>query len=247
MKTAILRLSAFCQLVLSHYGYMKLADMPRHTRPREKLATLGAQNLREAELLAILLRTGYRGKNAVELAERILRRYPLVDLLGLPLATLTSIKGIGPSRAAMLQAVSELALLILGKKTPRISCPDDAVAMLQHLKHRKQEYLIGIYLNARREVIAQETITIGTIDASLIHPREVFAPALSHRASCLVIAHNHPSGDTTPSLDDVEATEKLVEAGEILDIHILDHVIIADDSWTSLRQQHVVEFRGSIE
>lgn len=226
---------------------MKIADLPYHSRPREKLQRLGARGLRDAELLALILRTGYHGKNAVEVAERILRQYTLPDLLNLEQSKLEALKGIGPTRAATLKAIQEIALILSRTEAVPLSDPATIAAMLTNYRHKNQEYLIALYLNARREIISQDVITIGTLDSSLIHPREVFAPALQHRAASIVLAHNHPSGDSTPSLEDLDVTEKLIEAGELLAIGILDHIVIARDSWTSMRRDRLVEFRCPIK
>lgn len=220
---------------------MKLQELPPHARPREKLRDRGLSSLSESELLAILLRTGYQGKSALEIGQRILKRYSLAELAQLSFAELTLIKGIGPSRAAGIQATFELGrLLAQDEQVPTLSNPTAVWQLAQPLINKKQEHLLCLYLDARHHLICQETITIGTINSSLIHPREVFAPALQHRASNVIIVHNHPSGDTNPSEEDIRATEILVEAGQLLDIPILDHVIVSAQGWLSFRQQQLL-------
>lgn len=216
---------------------MHLHDLPAFARPREKLSLTGGDGLRTAELLAILLRTGYRGQNAIQVAEKLLQRFTLTELAELPLPDLAKLKGVGPSRAATIKTAFYLAQL-LSQPTPRqtIHQPEDAIKLCHDLITKRQEHVIGLYLDARHQLLQRQTITVGTVDSSLLHPREVYALALETRASGVIIIHNHPSGNPDPSAEDLEATDKLTAAGEVLDIPLFDHLIIAKDGWRSLRQ-----------
>lgn len=220
---------------------MKIHDLPKFKRPREKLRDRGAQGLSDAELLAILLRTGYQGKSALELAQQLLKHRSLYELLHLPQNTLDDLRGLGPAKAALFQSIAAiLDRYSIPTETPIIATPTQAIPLLHFLKNKKQEYLIALYLNARYQLIAQETVTIGTLDSSLIHPREVFAPAIEYRAAHVILAHNHPSGDAYPSQEDVVITEKLVEVGELLDIPLLDHLVVAGNQWQSLKELNLL-------
>ena len=215
----------------------KIKDLPKFKRPREKLFEKGADALKDYELLAILLRTGYQGKSAIEIAKRILKEKPFKKLISLSIKDLAKIKGVGPSRAAIITSA-----FVIGKRTYQednsiiISSPEDAVKVLSFLRNKKREYLAAIYLNARKQLITTKTISIGTLTANLVHPRELFKPALKLNAASIVIAHNHPSGDKTPSIEDKKLTQRLVKAGKLLGIKLEDHIIITKDSFISLKE-----------
>jgi DNA repair protein RadC len=220
---------------------MKIADQPLHLRPREKLFDRGIDALTTTELLAILLRTGYHGKSATQLAQTLLHRYPLSQLQKMSIHQLATFKGIGPSRAATIKAALTLNQLTqpTHQVTP-IASPAEVYTLVQSLATKKQEHFVCLYLDARHQLLCQETITIGTISSSLVHAREIFAPALSCRASGLILVHNHPSNDTQPSREDMVATDRLVAAGELLDIPVLDHVIIGHKKWFSFKQEKLL-------
>jgi DNA repair protein RadC len=218
----------------------KIKDLPRFTRPREKLIEKGAQNLKDKELLAILLGTGRAGKNVLEVAEEILAKHPMKNLLILDYKKLAEIKGIGPGKACALLAAFELtkrALEVEDNNLPAINSARDAVAQLQELRQAKKENFVVLYLNARNQLIHKEIISIGTISASLIHPREIFEPAIKNLASQIIAAHNHPSGDLSPSDEDIKVTRRLTAAGELLGIEVLDHLIITAAGFTSLKEK----------
>ena len=220
---------------------MKIRDLPRHSRPREKLWEHGAPSLKDVELLAILLRTGYQGKSAVEVARRILGRYSLHDLFKCSVGELSKLKGIGKSRAAAIIAAYEIVVRSRsGIVHDGILTAADIVRAVGFLKSKKREHLIALYLDARQRVLDVYTVSIGTLTESLVHPREVFAPALAQHAVSIALAHNHPSGDPEPSIDDIAITRKLVKAGELLDISLLDHVIIGKDRFVSLKEREVI-------
>ncbi|MBU1200652.1 DNA repair protein RadC [Patescibacteria group bacterium] len=216
---------------------VKIKDLPKHKRPREKLLEKGPNALKDHELLAILLRTGYQGKSAIEIAKRILKTIPLKKLTNLPIEDLAKLKGVGKSRAAII--ASSFAI---GKRTYQednsivIKTPEDAVKVVSFLKNKKREYLVAIYLNARKQLITTKTISIGTLTTNLVHPRELFRPAIRNNAASVIIAHNHPSGDTQPSVEDKKVTQKLIKAGKILGIKLDDHIIITKNNHTSLKE-----------
>lgn len=216
-----------------------IKSLPIHLRPREKLVEKGASALTDRELLAILLRTGTAKHSALELAAEILRKHKLSKLLVLGLADLTKINGIGPDKAVTILAAFELtrrATATFDNSLPVIQSPQDAIDQLTDVRNKKKEHFVALYLNARSELIHQETISIGTLTRSLVHPREVFAPALGHLAASVLVAHNHPSGDVMPSDDDLAITKRLSEASNVLGISLYDHLIITSNSYYSFRE-----------
>lgn len=215
----------------------KIKDLPKHEQPREKLIEKGVENLRDNELMAILLRTGIEGKDVMKVSNEILSKYPKKKLLALKYIELSKIKGIGPGKACLLLAAFELtkrALEVEDNNLPTINNAKDAMAQLQELRTAKKEHFVALYLNARNQLIYKETISIGTLNASLVHPREVFKPAIEHLAASVILAHNHPSGEVEPSKADLELTRKLKEAGRLLDIEVIDHLIITNDKIKNL-------------
>lgn len=216
----------------------KIKSLPLHLRPREKLIAKGPAGLTNIELLAILLRTGRSGKSALDLARDIITKYPLEKLPSITIEELNKIKGIDIGKSTSILAAIELVTRALGKHPhvlPIINSPESALDQLTDIRNQKKEHFVSLYLNARNELIHKEIISIGTLTRSLVHPREVFAPALTHLAASILIAHNHPSGDTTPSEEDLLITKRLREAGELLGIALFDHLVITKDSYYSLR------------
>lgn len=221
----------------------KLKYLSKHEMPREKLIEMGVENLRDLELMAILLRTGVKGKDVLEISKEILAKFPKSKLLTLDFDKLSKIKGIGAGKACLLLAAFELvkrALEVEDNNLPYINSAQDAVAQLQELCDAKKEHFVALYLNARDQLICKETISIGTIDSNLIHPREIFKPAIDCLSSSLIIAHNHPSGDNEPSIADTEITNKLVNAGKILDIKVVDHIIVTKNNWKSMKESNLM-------
>lgn len=209
---------------------MSIKKMARHEQPREKLMEKGAENLLDSELMAILLRTGVRGKNVLEVSKEILNKFPKKQLLSLDYEKLSKIKGIGPGKACLLLASFELvkrALEVGDNNLPIIKCARDAVAQLQEIRTAKKEHFVALYLNARNQLIYKEVISIGTLNASLVHPREVFKPAIDNLAAGIIVAHNHPSGDIEPSEADLALTRRLVDAGVLLGIEVRDHLVVS--------------------
>jgi len=218
----------------------KIKDLPKSDRPREKLVAKGVENLKDSELLAILLRTGKAGKNVIEVASQILTKHSKKRLLQMTYQDLVKIGGIDSAKASTLLAAFELAkraLEVNNTSLPTIVTPKDVVAQLTDLRHNKKEHFIALYLNARNQLVHKETISMGTLNANLVHPREVFEPALKHSAAGIMVAHNHPSGDPKPSEDDLEITKRLAEVGKMMGIELLDHVIIATNSHFSFKEE----------
>lgn len=218
---------------------MKIKDLPKSDRPREKLVAKGAENLKDSELLAILLRTGKTGKNVIEIASQILVKNSKKRLLQMTYEDLVKIEGIDSAKATTLLAAFELtkrAMEVDDSSLPIIATPKDAVAQLVELRHNKKEHFVVLYLNARNQLVHKETVSVGTLTANLVHPREVFEPALKYSAAQVVVAHNHPSGDPEPSEDDRVITQKLNEAGKLMGIDVMDHIIIAGKSHFSFKE-----------
>ena len=223
----------------------KIKEMPKNERPREKLSKNGSSNLKDEELLAILLRGGYKGKSVISLSKHILKNYPLKELLALSYEDLTKLKGIGPAKAATLKAAFELCkrgLRVANGAVLTIDNAKDAFAQVVDLCDKKQEYLVAIYLNARNELLSKDVITIGTLETNLISPRDVFIKALEKNAAFVILAHNHPSGDKTPSTEDIQITKKFAAAGKVMDIGIFDHIIVSKNGYTSIRRMQPALF-----
>lgn len=208
--------------------------------PRERLARCGAAALRDEELLAVVLGTGYRGRHVLEVATAIFAQFANQELVELDLVQWRRIKGVGKVKAAQLVAAFELARRGLGKglgTRPVVASPVDALPLLEEIRDQRREHFLCLYLNARNQVIFKEVVSIGSLSASIVHPREVFQAAITHSAASVVLAHNHPSGDVSPSRDDIELTRRLVRAGEIMGIDVLDHIIMAAEDFLSMKER----------
>jgi len=222
---------------------MKIKDLPKIERPREKLIAKGVENLKDSELLAILLRTGTIGKNVIEIASQILSKYSKKRLLQMTYQDLSKISGIDSAKATTLLAAFELskrALEVNDTNLPVISDAKDALAQLSDMRDLKKEHLVTLYLNAKNQLVHKETISMGTLNANLVHPREVFEPALKYSAAQIIVAHNHPSGDPKPSEDDLEVTKRLTEAGKMMGIELMDHVIVSKNSHFSFKEEKLL-------
>jgi len=218
-------------------------DLPVAERPRERLQQFGAEALSAQEILAVILGRGIAGESVTVTAQRLLSHFG--GLKGLAQATveeLSKVRGIGPAKACQIKAAFELASRLEGYPetgvNPMIKNPAEVVAMVRNrLKSKKKEYFLSVLLDSRSQIIKICEISIGSLDTSIVHPREVFKEAISASAASVIFVHNHPSGDTTPSTEDIVLTKRLVEAGQIIGIEILDHVIIGDPDWTSLKSK----------
>jgi DNA repair protein RadC len=210
---------------------LRLKDQPESERPRERLAALGADALSHAELIAIILRTGLKGANAVEVGRQLLQKFGTLQSLAQASVTdLKKIRGIGQDKAVTLVAAFALARKMadeLQLESPVLDNPENVVRLLREKNLIKNvETLQILLLNTRRKLIRLEEVSDGTIDTLLVHPREVFKSAIAANAAAVVLAHNHPSGDPTPSEADIKVTRDLIRAGQLLQIEVLDHIII---------------------
>lgn len=218
---------------------MLLRDLHPVERPRERLERCGPEALSDAELLALVLRTGYKGRAVTEVAADALRALP-GGLGKAGFSDLSRLKGVGPSRAAALVAAFELARRAggAGDARPVLDSPARVLDQIPAaVRAGKKEHLLAFYVNARSQLVHQETVSIGTLSASLVHPREVFQPAVAHSAAAVIVAHNHPSGDCTPSAEDKDATRRLSRAGELLGIPLLDHLIVSATGFFSFKDR----------
>jgi DNA repair protein RadC len=211
--------------------HLRLKDQPASERPRERLAERGADALSHAELIAILLRTGLKGTNVVEVGRQLLGKFGSLNALaGASLEDLRGIKGIGRDKAVTLMAAFALARRMaaeLRAEAPLLDTPERiADALREDVRHLPAEQFVVVLLNTRRRLLKVERISQGTLDTILVHARDVFRAAIAANASAIVLAHNHPSGDPTPSEADIKVTRDLIRAGQLLKIELLDHVIL---------------------
>jgi len=221
----------------------KIKDLPKFDRPREKLISKGPENLKDEELLAILLRVGREGKNVLDLAKQILRKYSKKRLLKLKYEDLIKIKGVDSAKACTILAAAELvkrALKIQEETLPIINSVKNVVAQAVYMRDKTREHFMAIYLNARNELVFKKDMFIGTLNANLVHPREIFAEAFRQNAASVILAHNHPSGDPEPSEDDLIITKRIIEAGKIMGIDVLDHVIITKNKVFSFKEKKLI-------
>lgn len=219
----------------------KIRDLPRILRPREKLIKYGYGKLSNSELLAILLRTGRKGENVLKLAQRVLKKFGGTKLSKQGFKELRGCPGLGPTKACEIIASFELSKRLLkGKKSKILLNPKDVWEDLRDVRDRKKEHFIVFYLDSRNQEIKKEIISIGSINANLVHPREVFEPAVKGLAAQIILSHNHPSGDTEPSEDDSVVTKRLVKAGDILGIEVLDHIIVSKGGFFSFKENKLL-------
>jgi DNA repair protein RadC len=220
-------------------SFPTIHDLPDDDRPRERLLRLGAGALSNTELIALLLGTGTNGENVLRLAERILARVGgLEGLHRASLGDLQEIKGVGDSKRAQIMAAAELARRMAALPAPErdtIRNAEDAARLVADMAHLAQEQVRLLLLDPSKRVIARSTLYIGTASTTVVRIAEVYREAIQRAASALILAHNHPSGDPTPSPEDIELTRALVAAGRLLDIQFVDHLIIGRDGWLSLR------------
>lgn len=225
---------------------MKVKELPLDDRPREKLLLRGPQSLSNAELIAILLRTGMKGKSVIHLAQELVNKYGSIsELMNKSAAELSKIRGIGKDKAATLSAALELSRRIqlddrfsIGEK---ITAPSDiANIFIPILKDEMKEKFIVVSLNTANKIIRYDVISVGNLNASIVHPREVFKVAIDNLAANIILVHNHPSGNPEPSEDDIKITNKLVEAGKIFDIKVFDHIIISGNNYLSFVDKRLI-------
>jgi DNA repair protein RadC len=215
----------------------KIKDLPPGERPREKLLEKGAAVLSDQELLAVILGKGNRNEDVLSLADKLVK---VIDRKGLNFSVqdFMSVDGIGSAKAALIDAAFEFVRRRIKPEGLKITFPADIMPLIQHYSDRRQEHFLGISVNGANEVMNIRVITIGLVNQTQIHPREVFADALADRASAIIVAHNHPSGSLQPSPEDIRITGQLKEAGTILGVPLLDHIIFSSRGYYSLAEHN---------
>ena len=226
------------------YNSLKIIDLPSNERPREKLIRYGAGELSNSELLAVVLRCGTKSENIINLCNRLLKETGgLNGLLDFSVKEFMEINGIGEAKAAQLLSIAELSKRFKSFKsgdTIKIKSPKDAVDFLmEEMRYLREEHLKVIMLNTKNIVISVKDVSIGSLNSSIVHPREVFLDAIKKSSASIIICHNHPSGDPSPSKEDIEITKRLIECGKLLGIEILDHLIIGNGIYISLKEKGI--------
>lgn len=221
---------------------MKINDLENHQKPRERMLNYGASHLSHAELLAILINTGRKGYSSLDIANELLKSIVnLKELKHLSINDLNKIKGVGLYKALTLKAAFELGERMHSGSVDdkiQINSPKDvADFMMGKMEHLTQEKFIALFLNSKNIIIKQKTIFMGTLNSAIVHPREIYSEAVKCASNAIIVLHNHPSGDTTPSLEDIKTTDRLRECGDILGIQLLDHVIIGDHTYLSMVEE----------
>lgn len=224
---------------------LMIRDFPQDERPRERFIQNGPQSLSNHELIAILLRTGTKDESVLQLSNRLLTNFEGLRLLkGATLEEITEIKGIGQAKAIQILAAVEIGRRIANLNYNEryvIRSPEDgANYVMNDMRFLSQEHFVCLYLNTKNQVLHKQTIFIGSLNASIVHPREVFREALKRSAASIICLHNHPSGDPAPSREDIEVTKRLVECGKMLGIEMLDHLIIGENKFVSLKEKGYV-------
>lgn len=225
--------------------HFTIKELPEEERPREKLLKYGEENLSDAELLAIILRVGIKNHTAISLAHQILNNNDqgLRYFVNAPVEELKKVKGIGMAKATQIKAAIELGrrLSVECPINRSIKSPLDIVEyLMEDMRYLLQEHFKVVLLNTKNKIISIEKITIGTVNASLVHPREVFKSAIKKSCTAMILVHNHPSGDPSPSAEDKGITKRLIEAGGIIGIDVLDHVIIGDGRYISFKEKGMI-------
>ncbi|AXN41657.1 DNA repair protein RadC [Peribacillus butanolivorans] len=221
---------------------MQMRDYPKEEMPRERFLQDGPQSLSNQELLALLLRTGTKEESVLQLSSRLIKSFEGLRLLKeASVEEMTGIKGIGEAKAIQILASVELGRRIQKLNDPDryvIRSPEDgANYCMEEMRFLTQEHFVCLYLNTKNQVLHKTTVFIGSLNASIVHPREVFKEAFRRSAASIICLHNHPSGDPSPSREDIEVTKRLVECGKIIGIEVLDHIIIGEHKYVSLKEK----------
>lgn len=225
------------------YHHSRITDWPADERPREKLLAKGPESLSSAEIIAILLATGTGKQTAVDIGKLLLKEFGSIEKLSqASLRELTAIQGIGPAKAITLMAAFQLSrnmqMEVAEKQFVYFKQPSDvAKIFIPMFGHEKKETFAIALMDTAGKYMCTEKISIGTLNASLVHAREIFRPAIKHSAASIILVHNHPSGQLTPSAEDLKITKQIVEAGKVVDINVHDHVIVTQDSYISLKEE----------
>ncbi|MFW2489970.1 RadC family protein [Clostridium chromiireducens] len=225
---------------------LKIKDIPQHERPKEKLLTYGAESLSNSELLAIILRTGTQGENVLQLSSRLLSELEGLDgILNSSINDITSIKGIKGGKASQILALSELfkrfRTLKAIKNDIKITSPKELADLLMgEMNYLTQEVLKVVLLNTKNVIIGTKDVFKGSLNTSVVHPREIFKQAINKNSASIIICHNHPSGDPTPSKEDINITLRIKECGNIIGIQLIDHIIIGNNKFVSLKERGLI-------
>lgn len=219
---------------------VRVSDLPRGLQPREKLQKHGERALSNSELMAIALGSGTRQRNVVKIADALVRKYGFDALANLPLDEWRANAGIGLVKACQLKAAFEMGRRAFAPKDddrPSLSSPKQAWSQVKDLGRARKEHLVALYLDAQNHLIGRETISIGSLNTTRTHPREILQPAIACSALGFILAHNHPSGSLTPSQDDIDFTRAIKRASEIIGIGLYDHIIVSEKGYTSLKEK----------
>jgi DNA repair protein RadC len=221
-----------------------IKEMPAECRPRERLFQKGADALSNGELLAIIMRTGSTKDTVLELANQLLSKGGLKFLADASLEELKQFSGVGEAKAAEIKAMVELGkrMVSAGNEImPAVRSPQDAAhIMMEEMRFLDREHFKALLLNTKNQLFKVVTVSIGSLSSTIVHPRELFKDAIKSSAAALILIHNHPSGDPTPSREDIEVTKRLVEVGGIVGIEVLDHIIIGNGQWMSLKEKNFI-------
>ncbi len=222
--------------------YRRLKDFPGELLPRERLFQIGPEALSNREILAILLRTGVKGENVLNLAERLLvETGGIAGLAKLTVHELEQVHGLGKAKSAEIKAAVELGRRSVSADPlirPVVNSPEDIVHLvMEEMRNLDREHFRVVTLTTKNHILGISSISVGSLNSSLVHPRECFKEAIRRNANAIILLHNHPSGDPTPSREDIEVTKRLVEGGHLLGIEVLDHIIIGDKRYISLKER----------
>ncbi|MFA7151504.1 MAG: DNA repair protein RadC [Candidatus Paceibacterota bacterium] len=227
---------------------MKIKDLAKVDRPREKLEKYGPDKLTNPEILAVLLGSGIKGLNVIELSKKIVKMIERTGANKISLDSLLKERGLGKVKALQVIAALEIGKRLNSEQKPEILSAEDIWNLCVDIRNLKKEHFVAFYLDTQSRLIERQIISIGTLNASLVHPREVFEPAVVLHAASIIVAHNHPSGDIKPSDDDLAITRRLIEAGKVLGIELVDHIIFSTSGFLSLKDKSclsgsLVDFR----